>query len=87
HNKASDMFHFLDNINNLADTNKIFSEGVSSIMKFNPFDFQKFYETNVSSNNQPEEKNSKNTSQNIDDLVSQINKLKDQVEEIKKKDN
>ncbi|MDP7284463.1 MAG: hypothetical protein QGG61_08790, partial [Arenicellales bacterium] len=81
------MFHFLDNINNLADTNKIFSEGVSSIMKFNPFDFQKFYETNVSSNNQPEEKNSKNTSQNIDDLVSQINKLKDQVEEIKKKDN
>ena len=81
------MFHFLDNINNLTDTNKIFSEGVSSIMKFNPFDFQKFYETNVSSNNQPEEKNSKNTSQNIDDLVSQINKLKDQVEEIKKKDN
>ena len=87
HNKASDMFHFLDNINNLADTNKIFSEGVSSIMKFNPFDFQKFYESNVSSNNQPEEKNSKNKSQNIDDLVSQINKLKDQVEEIKKKDN
>ena len=81
------LAHFLDNINNLADTNKIFSEGVSSIMKFNPFDFQKFYETNVSSNNQPEEKNSKNTSQNIDDLVSQINKLKDQVEEIKKKDN
>ncbi len=85
HNKASDMFHFLNNINNFADTNKIFSEGVSSFMKFNPFNFREFYESNVSSKNQSNKKNSKNKNQNLEDLISQINKLKEQVEEIKKK--
>ncbi len=84
-NKAADMFGFLNSIHNFADTNNIFTEGISSFMKFNPFDLQKSYNPNTSNRNQPEEENSKNNNLNINDLVSQINKLKDQVEEIKKK--
>ena len=95
-NKSSDMFYFLNNINNFADPNNIFAEGMSSLMKFSPFDFNKYYNSNFSNkknetkektseNNIPKEKTSNNNQQNIDDLVFQINKLKDQVEEIKKK--
>ena len=95
-NKSSDMFYFLNNINNFADPNNIFAEGMSSLMKFSPFDFNKYYNSNssnkknetkekTSENNIPKEKTSNNNQQNIDDLVFQINKLKDQVEEIKKK--
>ncbi len=95
-NKSSDMFYFLNNINNFADPNNIFAEGMSSLMKFGPFDFNKYYNSNFSNkknetkektseNNIPKEKTSNNNQQNISDLVSQINKLKDQVDEIKKK--
>ena len=95
-NKSSDMFYFLNNINNFADPNNIFAEGMSSLMKFSPFDFNKYYNSNFSNkknetkektseNNIPKEKTSNNNQQNIDDLVFQINKLKDQVDEIKKK--
>ena len=95
-NKSSDMFYFLNNINNFADPNNIFAEGMSSLMKFSPFDFNKYYNSNFSNkknetkektseNNIPKEKTSNNNQQNISDLVSQINKLKDQVDEIKKK--
>ncbi len=95
-NKSSDMFYFLNNINNFADPNNIFAEGMSSLMKFSPFDFNKYYNSNFSNkknetkektseNNIPKEKTSNNNQQNIDDLVFQINKLKDQVEKIKKK--
>ena len=95
-NKSSDMFYFLNNINNFADPNNIFAEGMSSLMKFSPFDFNKYYNSNFSNkknetkektseNNILKEKTSNNNQQNIDDLVFQINKLKDQVEEIKKK--
>ncbi len=84
-NKAADMFGFLNSIHNFADANNIFTEGMSSFMKFNPFDLQKSYNPNTSNKNQPEGENSKNNNQNINDLVSQINKLKNQVEEIKKK--
>ena len=83
-NKASDMFQFLNSIHSYADTNNFFTEGLSSFMKFNPFDLQKFNNQNTSSKNQPE-KESSNNNHNIDALVSQINKLKDQIEEIKKK--
>jgi polyhydroxyalkanoate synthesis repressor PhaR len=85
-NKSSDMFYFLNNINNFADPNNIFAEGMSSLMKFSPFDFNKYYNSNFSNKkNETKEKTSNNNQQNIDDLVFQINKLKDQVEEIKKK--
>ena len=97
-NKSSDMFYFLNNINNFADPNNIFAEGMSSLMKFSPFDFNKYYNSNFSNkknetkektseNNIPKEKTSNNNQQNIGDLISQINKLKNQVEEIKKKTN
>ena len=85
-NKSSDMFYFLNNINNFADPNNIFAEGMSSLMKFSPFDFNKYYNSNFSNKkNETKEKTSNNNQQNIGDLISQINKLKDQVEEIKKK--
>ncbi|SVD98103.1 uncharacterized protein METZ01_LOCUS450957, partial [marine metagenome] len=86
-NKSSDMFYFLNNINNFADPNNIFAEGMSSLMKFSPFDFNKYYNSNFSNkkneakektskDNNPKEKTSNNNQQNISDLVSQINKLK-----------
>ena len=85
-NKSSDMFYFLNNINNFADPNNIFAEGMSSLMKFSPFDFNKYYNSNSSNKkNETKEKTSNNNQQNIGNLISQINKLKDQVEEIKKK--
>jgi TolA-binding protein len=59
---------------------------MSSLMKFSPFDFNKYYNSNSSNKkNETKEKTSNNNQQNIGDLISQINKLKDQVEEIKKK--
>ena len=87
-NKATDMFAFLNGIHNFANANKIFTKGMSSFMKFDPFDLQKFYDPSVVSKNQSKKakkENSKNNNQNTDDLVSQINNLKTQVEEIKKK--
>ena len=97
-NKSSDMFYFLNNINNFADPNNIFAEGMSSLMKFSPFDFNKYYNSNFSNkknetkektskNNKPKEKNSDNNQQNIDELISQINILRTQVDEIKKNNN
>ena len=97
-NKSSDMFYFLNNINNFADPNNIFAEGMSSLMKFSPFDFNKYYNSNFSNkknetkektskNNKPKEKNSDNNQQNIDELISQINILRTQVDEIKKNKN
>ena len=53
-------------------------------MKFNPFDPQKIFNLDASNKGQAE-KESSNNDPNISDLVSQINKLKNQVEEIKKK--
>ena len=87
-NKATDMFAFLNGIHNFANANNIFTKGMSSFMKFDPFDLQKFYDPSVSSKNQSKKakkESSKNNNQNINDLVSQINNLKTQVEEIKKK--
>ena len=87
-NKATDMFAFLNGIHNFANANNIFTKGMSSFMKFDPFDLQKFYDPSVSSKNQSKKakkESSKNNNQNINDLISQINNLKTQVEEIKKK--
>ncbi len=75
-NKSTDMFTFLNGIHNFANANNIFTKGVSSFINFNPFDLQ---------TKKAKKENSKNNNQNTDDLVSQINSLKTQVEEIKKK--
>ncbi len=75
-NKSTDMFAFLNGVHNFANANNIFTKGVSSFINFNPFDLQ---------TKKAKKENSKNNNQNTDDLVSQINSLKTQVEEIKKK--
>ena len=67
------MFAFLNGVHNFANANNIFTKGMSSFVNFNPFDLQ------------TKKENSKNNNKNTDDLVSQINSLKTQVEEIKKK--
>ena len=75
-NKATDMFAFLNGVHNFANANNIFTKGMSSFINFNPFDLQ---------TKKAKKENSKNNNQNTDDLISQINSLKTQVEEIKKK--
>ena len=79
------MFQFLNSVHSYANTNNIFTEGLSSFMKFNPFNPQKIFNPDASSKDQAEKESSNNNDQNISDIVSQINKLKNQVEEIKKK--
>ena len=75
-NKSPDMFAFLNGVHNFANANNIFTKGMSSFVNFNPFDLQ---------TKKAKKENSKNNNQNTDDLISQINSLKTQVEEIKKK--
>ena len=75
-NKAPDMFAFLNGVHNFANANNVFTKGMSSFINFNPFDLQ---------TKKAKKENSKNNNQNTDDLISQINSLKTQVEEIKKK--
>ena len=75
-NKAPDMFAFLNGVHNFATANNVFTKGMSSFVNFNPFNLQ---------TKKAKKENSKNNNQNTDDLVSQINSLKTQVEEIKKK--
>ena len=75
-NKSTDMFAFLNGVHNFANANNIFTKGMSSFVNFNPFDLQ---------TKKAKKENSKNNNQNTDDLISQINSLKTQVEEIKKK--
>ena len=75
-NKATDMFAFLNGVHNFANANDIFTKGMSSFINLNPFDLQ---------TKKAKKENSKNNNQNTDDLISQINSLKTQVEEIKKK--
>ena len=75
-NKATDMFAFLNGVHNFANANNIFTKGMSSFINFNPFNLQ---------TKKAKKENSKNNNQNTDDLISQINSLKTQVEEIKKK--
>ena len=40
--KVSEMYGFLNNVLNFANANSLFSKGFNSLMKFNPFDFQKY---------------------------------------------
>ena len=40
--KVSEMYGFLNNVLNFANANSLFSKGFDNLMKFNPFDFQKY---------------------------------------------
>ena len=48
------MFGFLSNVMNFADANKFFNNGFQNIMKFNPFDFQTYFNNNSSNNDAKE---------------------------------
>ena len=91
-NKASEMFSFLSNVMNFADANKFFTGGFDNMMKFNPFDFQSYFanlggSTNGSSNGAAEKDEAPPADPNerkIQELVSQVQELKSQLENIKK---
>ncbi len=40
--KVAEMYGFLNNVLNFANANSLFSKGFDSLIKFNPFDFQKY---------------------------------------------
>jgi len=91
-NKAPEMFSFLSNVMNFADANKFFTGGLGNMMKFNPFDFQNYFanlgsSTNGSSNGAIEKDNTPPADLNerkIQELVSQVQDLKSQLDNIKK---
>jgi hypothetical protein len=77
---------------NFADANKFFTGGFDNMMKFNPFDFQSYFanlgsSTNGSSNGATEKDNAPPADLNerkIQELVSQVQELKSQLDNIKK---
>ena len=80
--RSSEMFGFLSNVMNFADANKFFSRGFENIMKFNPFDFQNYFNNNA--NNAEKSKNkSKENEPPIDQKDKQINELASQIDELK----
>ena len=91
-NKASEMFSFLSKVMNFADANKFFTGGFDNMMKFNPFDFQSYFanlgsSTNGSSNGAKEKDDAPPADPNerkIQELVSQVQELKSQLDNIKK---
>jgi polyhydroxyalkanoate synthesis repressor PhaR len=91
-NKGPEMFSFLSNVMNFADANKFFTGGFDSMMKFNPFDFHNYFanlggSTNGSSNGAAEKDEAPPADLNerkIQELVSQVQELKSQLDNIKK---
>ncbi|RZO93353.1 MAG: hypothetical protein EVA56_00280 [alpha proteobacterium HIMB114] len=83
--RSSEMFGFLNNVMNFADANKFFNNGFQNIMKFNPFDFQAYFNNNLSNNDAKEtppaefkaskENEITELANQIDELKSKINKL------------
>ena len=85
-NQASDMFNFLNGMHGFANSNNIFAKGLDGMMKFNPFDFQKFFTYPFSNESSKEEKKEPTTteSSDIDTLSKQLNELKSQLDKMKK---
>lgn len=84
--RSSEMFGFLSNVMNFADANKFFTGGFQNIMKFNPFDFQNYF-NNAAKSSQKEAKEEEPLDQKdkqINDLASQIEELKSQINKINK---
>ena len=91
--RSSEMFGFLNNVMNFADANKFFTGGFQNIMKFNPFDFQNYFnnvnstdtnqKTKSSSYSKDEDQDNKKDEQ-IDKLATQIDELKSQINKINK---
>ena len=71
-NKSNDMFGFINHMYNFANANNLYNNGFSNFMKMSPFNFNNFF-------NQNSEKESKK-----EDINSEVEKLKKQLEEIQK---
>jgi len=72
--KNNMMFDFLNTTMNAANTNNIFAKGFPNLTDFNFFNFGQKTEPKNSTPKQEK---------NMDDLMTQIDKLKKEVEEIK----
>ena len=86
-NKAPEMFSFLNNVMNFADANKFFNNGFQNIMRFNPFDFQNYFNQNSSSNTEKETPPPDNNSEKeaeISKLADQIDQLKSEISKLNK---
>lgn len=90
--RSSEMFGFLSNVMNFADANKFFTRGFDNIMKFNPFDFQNYFNSNANNTEKNENKSKENgltkdqKDKQINDLASQIDELKSQINKINNKE-
>jgi len=85
-NQASDMFNFLNGMHGFANSNNVFAKGLDGMMKFNPFDFQKYFQfpTNGSKSKKEEAKEEK---ADLSELSKELEKLKSQLSELKKSSN
>ena len=85
--RSSEMFGFLSNVMNFADSNKFFNNGFQNIMKFNPFDFQNYFNQNSNSNTEKETPPPDNNSEKeaeISKLADQIDQLKSEISKLNK---
>ena len=77
-NKKSNMiFDFLTNTMNAANSNNIFTKGFPNFMDFNFFNYEQKTQAKNSTPASPREE------KNIDDLMTQIDKLKKEIQESK----
>jgi len=85
--RSSEMFGFLSNVMNFADANKFFNNGFQNIMKFNPFDFQAYFNNNSNNNDDketPPAKNNASKENEITELANQIDELKSEINKLNK---
>jgi polyhydroxyalkanoate synthesis repressor PhaR len=85
--RSSEMFGFLSNVMNFADANKFFNNGFQNIMKFNPFDFQAYFNNNSSNNDTketPPAENNTSKENEITELANQIDELKSEINKLNK---
>lgn len=85
--RSSEMFGFLSNVMNFADANKFFNNGFQNIMKFNPFDFQAYFNNNSNNNDAkeaPPAENNASKKNEITELANQIDELKSEINKLNK---
>ena len=85
--RSSEMFGFLSNVMNFADANKFFNNGFQNIMKFNPFDFQAYFNNNSNNNDAketPPAENNASKENEITEFANQIDELKSEINKLNK---
>ena len=75
-NKSNDMFGYINQMYNFANSNNLFEEGYSNFMKMNPFSFNNFF-------NQKNDSTTSNSSEK-ENLNDEVEKLRKQIDEIQK---